>query len=240
MSANHSNGACPLIEAAGLHKSYRCPAGDTQILAGASFCLPASGSAAIVGQSGTGKSTLLQILAGLASPDAGSVLYRGKSLADMGEAEINALRNASFGFVFQNHHLLLGFTALENVCMPLLIRKQPRRLAEKAALPLMESLGISALASKPAYALSGGEKQRAAIARALICKPSIVFADEPTGNLDEENSELAWQALRSGARLQESALAMVTHSSKLACRCDAVWELRDKMLRKLPSGAAQT
>jgi lipoprotein-releasing system ATP-binding protein len=186
---------------------------------------------AIVGASGTGKSTLLHLLGALDVPTAGEILIEGKSYSALTEAERDMLRNDKIGFVFQFHHLLREFSALENVMMPLLIGGVSEESARSRAEQLLAEVGLAGRMTHRPATLSGGEQQRCAVARALAREPSVVLADEPSGNLDNYNSERLHDLLFELARNLETALVVVTHNTALAQRCDRVLLLEDGRLR---------
>jgi len=180
----------------------------------------------IIGSSGSGKSTLLHILGGLDRPDSGAVFWGESSIYGLKQDRLAEERNRQVGFVFQFHHLLPEFTALENVYMPALIAGKSLKSAETRAGGLLERLGMSERTEHRPSQLSGGEQQRVAIARALMNNPSIILADEPTGNLDERNTEIILNQLLELRETEQVAMVLITHEKEIASRCDTVYELR--------------
>ena len=222
----------PVLVARGLAKEFRQGPVLLQVLAGVDFTVGRGERVAIVGSSGSGKTTLLQLLGGLDLPTAGEVEIDGEGMHRLDDAARGRLRNRAVGFVYQFHHLLPEFTALENVAMPLLVRRMPSRAAFDEARRLLARVGLSErLEHRPAQ-LSGGERQRAAVARALVTRPALVLADEPTGNLDGGNAAQVFDLMLELNREFGSSLVIVTHDERLAARLDRVVVLSEGRLQE--------
>jgi lipoprotein-releasing system ATP-binding protein len=211
----------------GLVKEFRQGPAIVRVLAGVDTSIRRGERVAVVGASGSGKTTLLQLLGGLDLPTAGRVLIDGREMSALPDAERGRLRNAAMGFVYQFHHLLPEFSALENVAMPLLIRRLPRAQAAQRARDLLVRVGLGERLTHRPSQLSGGERQRAAVARALVTRPRIVLADEPTGNLDSSTGHQILELLRAATRERGLTLLMVTHDAQAATYGTRLVRVRD-------------
>jgi len=228
--SNTTRSDAVVLACVGLTREFVEGGKTLQVLRDAELEIRAGERIAIVGESGAGKTTLLQLLGGLDLPTRGTVHVQGKNIADMNETERGLLRNQALGFVYQFHHLLPEFSALENVAMPLLLRKDSVQSIREQATTILQRVGLGERLNHRPGEMSGGERQRAAVARALITRPSVVLADEPTGNLDHNTGERVFELMLELNREYHSSLVVVTHDRQLAGRMDRVLRLTDGAL----------
>ena len=219
-----------VIRASKLTKAYRSGATDLVVFADMDLEVRRGERLALTGESGVGKSTLLYLLSGLDSPTSGTISYNSRELAGLADSELADFRNREIGFVWQSHNLLPEFTAEENVMMPLLVRGAAQAEARSASLERLAEVGLEGRASHRAGELSGGEQQRVALARALVGKPSVLLADEPTGNLDFRTGEMIFELLGRLQHLHQLTSILVTHNNSFAQRCDRILRLEAGVL----------
>lgn len=228
---NNSNAPTTVINCQDLSKRFQEGQLDVSVLSGINLTVRAGDRIAIVGSSGSGKSTLLHLLGGLDLPSSGHVEVMGKRMEQLSDKDRGLLRNQSLGFIYQFHHLLPEFTALENVAMPLLIRGVKVKDATEQAEDMLSKVGLGKRFSHKPGQLSGGERQRAAIARALVTRPHAVLADEPTGNLDQNTAEQVFEQMQNLNEALQTAFVIVTHDLSLARRMDSVYRLVEGRLQ---------
>jgi len=225
-----------ILRCVSLRKSFGPEGRRVEVLRGLDLAVSRGEMVAILGESGTGKTTLLHLVGAIDRPDEGAVQFRGRDVASATAQERATYRNRDLGFVFQFHHLLPEFSALENAMMPLLIRGEDRRRARQRALALLQDLGLGECADRRPTELSGGEQQRVAIARAIVGGPALLLADEPTGNLDERNAEAVFALLFDLHRRRGMTTLFVTHSARLASKCSRVLKMEHGSLTD-PAGS---
>jgi lipoprotein-releasing system ATP-binding protein len=214
-----------MIQARNLAKIYKAPASEIVVFDNLNLEVKQGGLVAVIGPSGAGKSTLLHMLGGLDTPTRGEVLFKNRNIFEWNSQELARFRNRHVGFVFQFHHLLPEFTALENTMMPRLIGGGNQSEIEGAARQMIDRVGLSHRLDHKVGELSGGEQQRVAIARALVSGPELLLADEPTGNLDHRTGETIFQMIRELHAERDLTSVLVTHNERIAVQCDEVWEL---------------
>ena len=230
LSLSTTRAGSPFVEIHDLHKTFYLEQQRVDILKGINLTIHRQEMISIIGASGAGKSTLLHIMGTLDQPTHGTISYEGQQLLGLSESALADFRNRRLGFVFQFHHLLPEFTALENTYLPALIQKQPKTEAREAAKALLEEVGLSHRMDHKPGELSGGEQQRVAVARALIRNPDLVLADEPTGNLDSHTGDSLFEMLRNLNQRRGTAFVIVTHNDKLSAQSDRLIHLEDGVI----------
>lgn len=226
-----------ILRCQSLYKSYKDGIKEIPVIQNLNFEVAPRERVAIVGKSGSGKTTLINLLGGLDRPTSGHVFFETTDIHQISDKKRGLLRNELFGYIFQFHHLLAEFTALENVAMPLLIRGESIPKVKQASAMALEQVGLSHRLTHKPNQLSGGERQRVAIARALVTKPKCVLADEPTGNLDQQSSESVYELMMSLSREVATSFVIVTHDEDLAYRMDRVLKLEDGYLKDITANA---
>lgn len=222
----------PLLQAKNIIKTYNEDKIRTNVLKGVNIDIYSNELTAIVGKSGSGKSTLLHILGTLDKADSGEIIYKGEELLKLSDKKKAAFRNIHLGFVYQFHHLLSDFSALENVMMPMLIAGINKNDAKQRALELLEKVALSEKADSRPSELSGGQRQRVAIARALANNPELILADEPTGNLDEKNAQMVFSLFEKLVKEDKITVVIVTHDNSLSEKCDRVYTMKDGIIHE--------
>ena len=222
----------PLLQAKNIIKTYKEEKIRTDVLKGVNIDIYSNELTAIIGKSGSGKSTLLHILGTLDKADSGEIFYKGEELLKLSDKKKAVFRNIHLGFVYQFHHLLSDFSALENVMMPMLIAGINKNEAKKKALELLEKVSLSEKANSRPSELSGGQMQRVAIARALANSPELILADEPTGNLDEKNALMVFSLFEKLVKEDKIAVVIVTHDNSLSEKCDRVYTMKDGIINE--------
>ena len=221
-----------VIEATDLYKTYKQGKQEVSVLRGVSFSVEAGESHAIVGVSGAGKSTLMHLLGGLDHASSGEIRVVGQAISGLSESKLGDLRNRHLGFIYQFHHLLPEFSARENIAMPLLVRRQPRKQANASADEWLERVGLQQRSQHKPGELSGGERQRVALARALVTRPDCLLADEPTGNLDSHTAAQMLDLMLDLNKDINTALVIVTHDLGIAAKMQHQWRMRDGLLER--------
>ncbi|MBQ2381308.1 MAG: lipoprotein-releasing ABC transporter ATP-binding protein LolD [Succinivibrio sp.] len=222
----------PLLQAKNIIKTYKEEKIRTDVLKGVNIDIYSNELTAIIGKSGSGKSTLLHILGTLDKADSGEIFYKGEELLKLSDKKKAVFRNIHLGFVYQFHHLLSDFSALENVMMPMLIAGINKNESKKKALELLEKVSLSEKANSRPSELSGGQRQRVAIARALANSPELILADEPTGNLDEKNALMVFSLFEKLVKEDKIAVVIVTHDNSLSEKCDRVYTMKDGIINE--------